>query len=127
MNDMTKEKAIIWIGSTKEDLLGFPKPVIRQVGYALSYAQNGEKHPDAKPLTGFGSSKIQEIVTLDKSGTYRSVYSVQFDNYVYVLHCFQKKAKTGIKTPKQDIDLIIKRLQDAEADYKARKEGKYHA
>lgn len=121
------EKEVRWIGSAREDLLGFPKPVIRLVGYALSFAQQGEKHLDSKPLSGFGSSKVQEIVTNDKSGTYRSVYTVQFEDVVYVLHCFQKKSKTGIKTTKQDIDLIKKRLQDAQADYKQRKEGKDNA
>jgi phage-related protein len=117
-----EQKEILWIGSAKADLDTFPKPVKRHVGYALNYAQNGDKHPEAKPLSGFGSAQVQEIVSKDRSGTYRSVYTVQFEDYVYVLHCFQKKSTTGIKTSKQDIDLIKKRLQAAEADFKARKE-----
>lgn len=46
-----------------------------------------------------------------------AVYAIKFPNAVYVLHCFQKKAKRGIKTPQQDIDLIKQRLKAAEESY----------
>jgi phage-related protein len=45
------------------------------------------------------------------------VYVVRFANVVYVLHAFQKKSKKGVKTPKQEIELIRKRLKLAEEHY----------
>ena len=72
-------------------------------------------HPDAKPLKGFGSAGILEIVEDWRGNAYRAVYTVRFANAIYVLHCFQKKAKHGIETPKPDMDLIRERLKEAEA------------
>ena len=77
----------------------------------------GEKHPDAKPLRGFGGASILEIVESENGSTYRAVYTVRFADIVYVLHVFQKKSKTGSKTPKHEIELIRSRLKIAEADY----------
>ena len=76
--------------------------------------------PAAKPMKGFGGSKVTEIVADHDSGTYRSVYTVQFRRIVYVLHAFQKKSKQGIATPRRDLELIRSRLEDAERDYKRR-------
>ena len=84
------------------------------MGYALYLAQQGEKHEDAKPLKGFGGAKILEVVEDYQSDTYRCVYTVKLESAVYVLHSFQKKSKKGISTPKPDIDLIKRRLKDAE-------------
>ncbi len=61
-----------------------------------------------------------EIVERDRSGTYRAVYTAQLGDAIYVLHVFQKKSKRGIATPKQDIDLIRRRLAEAERDHKER-------
>ncbi|HXF28493.1 MAG TPA: type II toxin-antitoxin system RelE/ParE family toxin [Chlamydiales bacterium] len=77
-------------------------------------AQQGFKDEDTKPLLGFGGCSVLEIVKSDGHGTYRSVYTVRFSDAVYVLHVFQKKSKTGIKTPKPDMDLIQSRLSDAQ-------------
>ena len=77
----------------------------------------GEKHPDAKPLKGFGGAGVLEVVERYDSDTYRAVYTVKFADVVYVLHAFQKKSKKGIQTPKQEIELIKKRLQQAQKDY----------
>ena len=98
--------------------MAFPLPVMKQMGFALHNAQIGDKHPDAKPLKGF--SGVLEVVEDFNTDTFRAVYTVKFEKAVYVLHCFQKKSKTGIATPKQDIELIRQRLQLAEADYKER-------
>lgn len=114
-------KPLVWIGSSKKDLLTFPNKVRQVMGYALYLAQKGEKHEDAKPLQGFGSSKIVEVVESYKGDTFRSVYTVKLDDVVYVLHSFKKKSKSGIKTPKPDIDLIKKRLKEAEQIHKERK------
>ena len=109
-----------WIGSSKKDLKKLPEAVQKTIGTALMVAQFGEKPESAKPLKGLGSG-VLEIVENYDSDTYRGVYTVQFEEAVYVLHCFQKKSKQGIKTPQKDIDLIKQRLKLAQEDYNARK------
>ncbi len=106
-----------WIGSSKKDLLKFPIGVRKEMGHALYMAQSGGKHKNAKPLKGFGGAKLLEIVEDDCNGTYRTMYTVQFEEIVYVLHAFQKKSKSGIKTPKEDMDLVEKRLKWAQQEY----------
>jgi phage-related protein len=76
------------------------------MGDGLYLAQIGDKHDDAKPLKGFKGAGVLEIVDNFDGDTYRAVYTVKFESAVYVLHVFQKKSKSGIATPKQDIDLI---------------------
>jgi phage-related protein len=102
------------------DLRRLPSEVRRDIGQALYTAQQGETDPAAKPLKGFGGTRVMELVERDRSGTYRAVYTAQFRETIYVLHVFQKKSKQGIATPKQDIDLIRRRLTEAERDYKER-------
>ena len=66
-----------------------------------------------------------EIIEDHEEDTYRAVYTVRFEDVVYVLHAFQKKSRRGAKTPKPDIELIEKRLGDAKAWHEAqRKERK---
>ena len=113
-------KELKWIGSSKKDLLEFPQSIRKEMGHALYVAQEGGKDKNAKPLKGFGGGKILEIVNMDGHGTYRAVYTVQFEEVVYVLHAFQKKSKTGIKTTKQDIDLVEKRYQWAQHQHQYR-------
>jgi len=108
------EKKLIWIGAAKNDLLEFPSKVIKDVGYALHFAQNGEKHPNAKPLKGFDGGGVFEIVDNFLSDTYRAVYAVKLGGKIYVLHCFQKKSTKGIKTPQKEIDIIKSRLKIAQ-------------
>lgn len=117
-------KAVIWVGGSKETLKAFPEPVQKDVGYALWFAQIGSKHPHAKVLRGFGSAGVVEIIEDSDGNTYRAVYTVRFTEFVYVLRCFQKKSKRGVKTPPADITLIKSRLRMAEADYQARKDSK---
>ena len=108
---------LIWLGSTKKAVQSFPLLVRQAIGFALFQAQLGGKHTNAKPLKGFGGAGVLEVVERYDSDTYRAVYTVKFTDVVYVLHVFQKKSKKGIQTPKQDIDLIKKRLQQARDDY----------
>ena len=115
-------KPLEWVGSSKGDLKAFPADVQDVIGYALYHAQLGTKHTDAKPLKGLGP-RVLEVVSNYDGDTYRAVYTVRFAEAVYVLHAFQKKAKKGIKTPKQDIDLIKKRLQAAEQHHRANYRG----
>lgn len=66
-------------------------------------------------LKGFGGAGVLEVVENDVGGTYRAVYTVKFEEAVFVLHCFQKKSKQGIATPRADIEIINARLKLAEA------------
>ncbi|SPA24318.1 conserved hypothetical protein [Cupriavidus taiwanensis] len=110
-----KEKPLFWIGSSKKDLTALPLDVRRFFGHALHFAQRGERHDAAKTLKGFGGAGVLEILEDDAAGTYRAVYTVKFAEAVFVLHCFQKKSKRGIATPKADIEIIGARLKVAEA------------
>lgn len=111
----TSEKPLEWIGSSYKDLMDLPDDVRRLFGFALSLAQSGDKHDAAKPLKGFGGAGVLEVVEDDVGGTYRAVYTVKFAEAMFVLHCFQKKSKRGIATPKEDMDIIRDRLKIAEA------------
>ena len=110
-------KPVHWVGSSREDLKSFPTEVKRDIGFALDTVQRGDKHPAAKPLQGFGGASVLEIVENHDGDTYRAVYTVRFAEAIYVLHCFQKKSKRGIKTPKKEVDLIVARLKKAQEDY----------
>ena len=112
-------KPLDFIGSSREGLRKFPDEVKQGIGYALFEAQKGQKSEAAKPLRGFGGGGVLEIIERFDGETYRAVYTVKFREVVYVLHCFQKKSKSGIKTLQQDIELIQRRLRAAEEDYKA--------
>ena len=107
-------KPLAWVGSAKRDLLALPEEVIDTFGYALYVAQTGKKHEKAKALHGFGSAGILEIVEDWRGNAYRAVYTVRFSAAVFVLHVFQKKARHGIATPRQDMELIRERLKLAE-------------
>lgn len=111
-------RKLLWLGSAKKDLQAMPESVQDTFGYALHQAQVGKKHEQTKPLKGFGSAGVLEVVEDSGGGTFRAVYTVKFANAVYVLHCFQKKSTHGIATPKPDIDLIRDRLKAAEAHAK---------
>ena len=107
-------KPLYGVGSSKKDLMALPMPVRRLFGHALDFAQRGDQHGTAKPLKGFGGAGVLEILEDDAGGTYRAVYTVRFAQAVFVLHCFQKKSKSGIATPQQDMDVIRARLKVAE-------------
>lgn len=115
---MPSNRDIIYLGSTEKDANKLPKEVKELFSYALIVARAGGEHEDAKPLKGFGGRGVMEVVADDREGTFREVYTVRFEEAIYVLHIFQKKSKKGIETPKQDLDLIKKRLKWAEALHK---------
>jgi phage-related protein len=118
MEESPKFRRVYWVGSSKKDLLSLPEDVVDLFGYALYLAQIGRKHDRAKPLKGFGSAGVLEIVEDWDRNTYRAVYTVRFEGAIYVLHVFQKKSKYSITTPKSDLDLIRRRLKVAEQDAK---------
>jgi len=110
-------KPLKWVGSAKRDLDGMPEDVQDVFGHAIDLAQAGGRHLDAKALSGFGSAGVLEVVEDFRGDTFRAVYTVKFAGWVYVLHCFQKKSRSGIKTPKEDLDLIKARLKAAAQDF----------
>ncbi len=114
MSDGPSLKPVVWVGSSRDDLREFPEAVQDHMGYALYVAQRGGMHPDAKTLSGFGSAGILEVISDFRGDAFRAVYTVRYAGAVYVLHAFQKKSKTGRKTPRRDIELIRERLRAAE-------------
>lgn len=113
------ERPVLWIGSSKRDLLEFPQAVIDEIGTALSVAQFGMTHDAAKVWQGEGPGVLEIVENFDRC-TYRAVYTVRFKQAIYVLHCFQKKSPSGSRTAKHDVELIGRRLQGALVDYEGR-------
>jgi phage-related protein len=75
--------------------------------------------PSAKTWKGQGPG-VFELVEQHRGDAYRTVYTVRFEKAIYVLHCFQKKSATGIRTGLQDVRLIHDRLRAAQGDYEVR-------
>jgi phage-related protein len=116
-------RPVEWVGSSYKDFVSFPEAIQQEMGHALYLAQIGRIHSSAKPLKGFGGAGIVELVEDDQHGTYRAVYTVKFESAIYVLHAFQEKSKKGIKTPREEIELVRRRLKVAEDDDLARRRG----
>jgi phage-related protein len=116
------EKPLHWVGSSKKDLLALPAEVVDDFGYALGAVQLGATPAQAKPWKGEGAG-VLELVENHRGDTFRAVYTVRFAKAVYVLHTFQKKSPSGIRTAQSDIDLIHERLKLAQQHYKANYEG----
>lgn len=124
MSDLLKP--LEFVGGSRKDLKNMPNDVRQGVGFALYAAQQGDKSHKAKVMRGFGGAGVLEVVADYNRDTYRAVYTVTFVRAVYVLHCFKKKAKSGIATPRADVELIKERLKRAEEHYRtthAKKEG----
>lgn len=117
MSTSTIVKRLFWVASSKKDLKAFPDDVQGLIGYALHLAQTGNKHPDAKPLRGFGGAGVLEVVEDHEGNAFRAVYTVTFGQAVYALHVFQKKSSSGIATRKEDMELIKQRLKLAREHY----------
>jgi phage-related protein len=109
-----RRRELFWVGSTLDDLRAFPEEVRLEMGHALHLAQLGDKSPEAKPLRGFQGAGVLEVVENHDGNTFRAVYTVRLESGVYALHAFQKKSHQGIATDQRDLDLIRKRLGDAE-------------
>lgn len=107
-------KPLVWVASTKKELMALPVDIRSFFGHAPDLAQRSDRHDSAKVLHGFGCAGVLEIIDDGVGGTYRAVYTVKFEEAVFVLHCFQKKSKSGIATPKQEMDLVRARLQSAQ-------------
>jgi phage-related protein len=106
--------------------MALPLDVRKFFGHAMNFAQHGGQHDAAKPLKGFGGAGVLEVIEDDVGGTYRAVYTVKFVEAVFVLHCFQKKSKSGVATPKEDMNIIRARLKIAEALAEELQNGEAH-
>lgn len=118
--ERSKVKPLAWVGSSKRALKRFPGEVQDRIGFALYGVQTGQKPPNAKPLKGFGGAGVLEVIEDHDGNTYRAVYTVRFSDVVYMLHAFQKKAKSGIATSKHELEVVRIRLKEA-----ARRHEKY--
>jgi phage-related protein len=105
-------RTVVWIGTSKKNLQGFPKGAQKLIGDELQLIQFGEMPTNTKPFKGIGSG-VFEIAIRYATDAYRAVLAVQLGEKIYVLHSFQKKAKKGIATPKMDVDLIRQRYSEA--------------
>ena len=115
---MVREKPLHWVGSAKSDFMAFPPQVRSDMGYAIGVAQLGGRHPKAKPWKGEGPG-IFEIVESFDGDAYRAIYTVRFEGAVYVLHAFQKKSPSGVRTAQTDIETVRRRLKRAQDDHKS--------
>ncbi len=124
MRDIHSLKPVLWIGSSRKDLKDMPEEVQSEFGHSLREIQKGKDPGNTKPLRHLGESSISEIVVNEREGTFRTVYTVEFKDVIAVLHVFQKKSKSGIATPKKEIDLVLQRLKQARIEYFEWKRGK---
>lgn len=115
-------KGLEYVGRSRRDLEKFPEDVQEIVAFALLEAQDGRKHVDAKPLSGFGGAGVLEIADTFKGDAYRVVYTVDLPGMVYVLHAFKKKSTKGRETPQKDMELIRRRRKAAEELYARRED-----
>jgi phage-related protein len=120
----SSKKPVEFIGASRREPRSMPRQVRYVFGYAILLAEMGDKHPDAKPLKGFGSAGVLEVVEDFDRNTYRAVYTVQFEGVVYVPCAFQKKSLKGKKTPPKDINLVKSRLKLAEEHYRIHYQSK---
>lgn len=112
----TDERPLHWVASSKREFLEFPAAVKDNMGNALGIAQFGGTAPTAKPWKGLGPG-VLEVVESHEGNAYRAVYTVRFAEVVYVLHAFQKKSPSGIRTARRDVDLVTQRLKVAQKDH----------
>jgi phage-related protein len=107
---LEKRKLLYWEGSSRKAFKEFPVPVQKDLGVALFVVQLGGTPATAKHWKGLGPG-VYELAADHRGDTFRAVYTLFIDDAVYVLHAFQKKSKSGIATPRPDVELIEKRLK----------------
>lgn len=103
-------RAISWVKAARKDFAKFPQSARTAVESALTIATEGRLAHIAKPMKGLGSG-VYEVALAHRGNAYRAVYAIRIDRDIWVVHAFQKKARSGIETPKQDVDLIRQRLR----------------
>lgn len=105
-----RTRPVSWIKEARKDFEDFPAEARRFMLEALSVAAEGQKARIAKPMKGLGAG-VFEIALRYRSDADRTVYAVELGEAIWIIHAFQKKSKTGIKTPKHKVDLIRERLK----------------
>lgn len=110
MIDAGQRRPLFWEGSSKKDFRQFPTEVQKDLGVALFVVQLGGMPPSAKPWKGLGPG-VFELADDHFGDTYRAVYVTRIHGNIHVLHAFQKKSKSGISTPREDVQLVEKRLR----------------
>ena len=124
---MDPEKEVLrkirWVGDSRTRVREFPGQVRKDIGHSLYLVQTGQTPESARPMKGLGSG-VFEIASDHDTNTYRAVYTVKIGEFIYLLHAFQKKSKSGISTPRYEIDLIRRRLRRAKE--LAKQEGEDH-
>ena len=120
-------KPIRWMRSSQTDLKKFPADVRGEIGHGLYLVQCGERPNNEKPLHEdlSGVSELAADSDAD-SNTYRAVFTVKLEPFLYVLHCFQKKSKKGIATPKKELDVVRKRLAEAREEHRQYEKDRKH-
>lgn len=111
---LRETRPIQWIKAARKDFLEFPREARDHLLDALTVVAAGGYPAVAKPLTGLGSG-VMELALRHRGDAFRLVYILQIGTDIWVVHAFQKKSKSGIATPKQEIDLVharIARLKD---------------
>ena len=103
-------RPISWIKAARKDFEDFPVGAQIEMGRALTILAEGRMPDIAKPLVGLGAG-VMELALKHRGDAVRVVYALKIDDDIWVIHAFQKKAKSGIKTPKHEIDLIQERLK----------------
>jgi phage-related protein len=101
-------KPVEFLGSSLEDLRGFPLAARRDAGHQLDQVQHGRESDDWKPINTVGPG-VKEIRIRDEARAFRVLYVAKFADAIYVLHCFQKKTE---KTSKADLELAAKRYRE---------------
>ena len=107
---MRDTRPIIWVKAARKDFAGFPIKTQDTALDALTIVAAGARPLIAKPLVGLGSG-VWELVLKARGDAYRVVYGLQIGDAIYVVHAFQKKSKSGIATPKAEIDLVVERIK----------------
>jgi phage-related protein len=103
-------RPVSWVKAARKDFEGFPQDVQDEILAALTVAADGGFPVNAKPMKGLGTG-VHEVALRHRTDAYRAVYTVHFKDALWVVHAFQKKSKSGIKTPRQEIDLILERIK----------------
>ncbi len=124
MQNIHSMKPVLWIGSSRKDLKNMPEKVQSEFGHSLREIQKGRDPGNTKLLKHLGEPGISEIIVDEREGTFRAIYTLEFKDAIAVLHVFQKKSKSGIATPKKEIDLVLQRLKQARVDYQEFKRKK---
>ena len=103
-------RAVSWIASAQKGFSKFPEPVQEKIEDALVVASAGRMADFAKPMKGLGAG-VFEIAVRYRTDAYRLVYAVRIAEEIWVVHCFKKKSKSGLRTPTSEIEIIKARLR----------------